>query len=231
MCGLKAPKPSLSRVAILTRADTSRWERRTTRRVYHFFFSQPSKNTMPQNTCSSVITSVMKAGRQATVSAQSQVSRPQSPLNTSLDAGSWGALHYCEGSPTTDGGPWHNICLNSNSESSISEPGASSAGASHLECEPVKQKVNLDLAFKEFLLGTKQNYWYIISFSKLAFYTNQETVFFFFWPHTQQGVWDLSSLTRDWIHAPCIGSSGVFTIGQPVRSPRNFSKLKQVSLI
>lgn len=139
MCGLKAPKPSSSRFAILTRADTSRWERRTTRRVYHFFFSQPSKNTMPQNTCSSVITSVMKAGRQASISAQSQVSRPQSPLNTPLDAGSWGAPHQCEGSPTSDRGPCHNIRVNSNSESNISEPGASSAAASHLECEPVKQ--------------------------------------------------------------------------------------------
>jgi hypothetical protein len=38
--------------------------------MYHFFFSQPSKKTMPQNTCSNMITSVMKAERQTVINVQ-----------------------------------------------------------------------------------------------------------------------------------------------------------------
>ena len=36
----------------------------------------------------------------------------------------------------------------------------------------------------------------------------------FFFPVTPRGMWDLSSLTRDRTHAPCIGSA-VLTTGSP----------------
>ena len=83
--------------SILTRADTSRWVRRTTRRADHFFFSQPSKNMMPQNTCSNMITSVMKAERQLSISVQSYRRGRQSPVTLGHDTtGSWGAVHHLE---------------------------------------------------------------------------------------------------------------------------------------
>lgn len=106
-----APKNSLSTVAVLTRADTSRCVRITARRGYQFFFSQPSKNIMPQNTCSNMITSVMKAERQPPISAQAfdqQTPKPTEHLTWSWYTGSWGSTPlgglHC---PLTEAGPGH----------------------------------------------------------------------------------------------------------------------------
>lgn len=46
---------------LLTSPDTSRWSATTTAITHHLLFSQPSKNTTPQNVCSKVTAIVMKA--------------------------------------------------------------------------------------------------------------------------------------------------------------------------
>ena len=43
-------------------------------------------------------------------------------------------------------------------------------------------------------------------------------LFFAFFLATLRGMWDLSSLTRDWTHAPCGGSMESYTTGPPGNS-------------
>ena len=55
--------------------------------------------------------------------------------------------------------------------------------------------------------------------------------FFFFWPYCWC-LWDFSSLTRDWIHAPCTGSASLnhWSIRE-VPIPLNFWVINRYSLI
>lgn len=46
---------------LLTRLETSRWRHTTTTMTHQRLFSQPSKNTTPQNVCSNVMARVIRA--------------------------------------------------------------------------------------------------------------------------------------------------------------------------
>lgn len=121
--GTWVPKNNVSMVAILTRADTSRWVKRTIRRADHFFFSQPSKNMMPQNTCSNMITSVMKAERQSSISVQSYRQQMPKPTDHLLMTQALGIHHTTEskyhlselGHTFGQMVPWEAILLNKGS--------------------------------------------------------------------------------------------------------------------
>lgn len=137
--------------ATLTWVDTSRWVRRTVRRMYHLFFSQPSKNTMPQNTCSIMITSVMKAERQ--VSSQwpdLQTAGPKASRTPLLFTSSEGPLaavtesdHHC-----TELALRRTPSELSKMHVSL-EVGSSLCGWYSSRIWPVWQEANLDLVFKE----------------------------------------------------------------------------------